>query len=107
MKRTLAAILLLSTVSFARPTRAIPVWAELVAESHCQYLAMGIDWNRAMRQAFLDRMHWRPEMVAAGDLAGKIVAVAIIRRCNVLNYDAFMNRPQSTVTPSKTKLYEL
>lgn len=107
MKRTLAAILLLSTVSFARPAQAIPVWAELVASSHCEYLAMGIDWDRAMRQAFLDHMQWRAEMTVAGDLTGKIVAVAIIRRCNALNQRAFANRPQSRIAPSSTKLYEL
>lgn len=107
MKQALAAIFLFSTVSFARPTRAIPLWAELVAESHCEYLAMGIDWDRALRQAFLDRMHWRAEMTAAGDIAGKIVAVAITRRCNTLNYSAFVNRPQSTTAPSTTKVYEL
>lgn len=107
MKRTLAAIFLFSTVFLARPARAIPAWAELVAESHCEYLAIGIDWDRAIRQAFLDRMHWRAEMAAAGDLAGKIVAVAIIRRCNSLNYSAFTNRPQSRIAPSTTKVYEL
>lgn len=107
MKRTLAALLLFSTTFLARPAQAIPLWAELVAESHCQYLAMGIDWDRAIRQAFLDRMHWREEIAAAGNLTGKIVAAAITRRCNTLNYSAFVNRPQSRTAPSKTQTYEL
>ena len=33
---------LLASVSFLAPANALPVWAELVAVSHCEYLAMGL-----------------------------------------------------------------
>lgn len=98
----------LASVSFCAPAlatapvHALPIWAELVAESHCQYLRMGATWNQAMTQALRDRSHWMSEIQAAGDLGSKAIAYALVLECRTLNEKAFseqerMNRISNTI----------
>lgn len=109
MKRAFAAIFLFSTISLARPSEAqpLPVWAELVAESHCGYLKMGIDWGDAMSQAFRDQRLWVDDMIAAGEISNKIILAAIMRRCDSLNRSAFEKHSRPSATPSKSKNFQL
>jgi len=92
MKHT-AIVGLLASLLFTSPQAlALPVWAELVAESHCEYLAMGANWDDALSQALLDKRHWLQEIVAAGNLGSKAIALAITKRCHSLNQSAFSRR---------------
>lgn len=96
MKKALASLLFSLIIFFSsRPVQALPAWAELVAQSHCEYLAMGANWNDALSQALRDKKHWLEEIIAAGDLGPKAIAVAITKRCGSLNNPAFLRRHSS------------
>lgn len=78
---TIAAATIALTGFAAPEAKALPIWAELVAQSNCEYLAMGATTSEAMRQAILDNNLWAKEMNAAGRLAGKAIGAATVRLC--------------------------
>lgn len=88
---------------FALPANAFPIWAELIAESHCQYLQMGATWDESMRQAIRDNRHWLSEFNAAGRLGGKTVAYAVIAKCRALNEKAFSEHERINGTRGRTQ----
>lgn len=81
-----------SFVLFTLPVNALPIWAEAVAQSHCEYLAIGADWDSALRQAFRDKSHWLDDIARAGDLGARAIGVAIVMRCKSLNDKAFAKK---------------
>jgi len=94
MKRILLASLVLTAAVAApsQPAQALPVWANLIAQSHCEYLSMGFTWDEAIDQALRDRSHWRSEMSAAGSNAGAILNAAVNQHCFGINNAAFSKR---------------
>ena len=78
---------------FAAPeAKALPVWAEITAQSHCEYLAMGATWKQASTQALQDNIPlWKTEMQIARNngLFGKTVSAAVSMRCASLEQNAF------------------
>ena len=78
---------------FANSANALPVWARLVARSHCEYLEMGATWKQSIRQAMRDNKIWYPEMRSAnanGGLATKAITKAVNSLCFDLDQDAFL-----------------
>ena len=78
---------------FAAPeAKALPLWAELTAKSHCEYLAIGATWKQASSQAFQDNMQlWKTEMEIARNngLLGRTLSAAIGLRCDSLDKNAY------------------
>lgn len=85
----LASFSFLAPLSFPASASAMPIWAEAVASSHCEYLAMGATWDQALAQALRDKSNWLSEIAAAGDLGSKAIGYAIQLRCATINNRAF------------------
>jgi hypothetical protein len=78
-----------STTLFSARALAGPVWADSVARSHCEYLAMGIGWKESMDMAFSDNSHWASEISSAGKNSSRIILFSIFNRCLEMNNEAF------------------
>ena len=74
----------------ATPAQALPVWAEDIAQSHCEYLAMGANWGQAMEQGVADNMLWQTEILVArrNGVFAKAVLTAMQNTCPALNTNA-------------------
>ena len=73
--------------SFAAPldALALPTYAAIIAQDHCEYLHAGFSWKDALSQALNDNKHWRVEINADGERAAKIIQLAIHKECYDLN----------------------
>lgn len=78
LKKILFTGYLLATT--ALPVQALPIWAELIARSQCEYMAMGVDLETAVAQSLRDNMHWFDE-VQASPIASKTIAYASYELC--------------------------
>ncbi len=76
---------LLATALSATPAHALPIWAEAVAQSYCEYLVLGAESKQAISQAYKDNLLWKQEILEAGDLGSKAIVGAIRLRCNDLS----------------------
>lgn len=84
--------LIIAAVAFAvaTPAQALPIWAEAVAQSECEYYAMGVGFPEALQQALRDNNHWNDEIKQAGPkVAAKAIMVATFDRCRELQQDAY------------------
>ena len=93
MKKIFAAVAALGC-AFAAPldAQALPTYAIIIAQDHCEYLAAGWGWDDASTQALRDNVHWLDEMNADGSRASRVIALAIHNQCSALNSAAFNNR---------------
>ena len=73
----------------ASPANALPTYAIMVAQDHCEYLRYGWSWDDASAQALSDNIHWLDEMNADGDRAGGVISIAINKECQALNRAAW------------------
>jgi hypothetical protein len=99
MKRfKLALIFSLAFLPQALSSRALagPVWADMIARSHCEYLAMGINWKKSIEMALSDNSTWMSELTAAGNHASTIILYSITSRCNNLNTEAYNTHKQTS-----------
>ena len=81
-----------AAVTFAAvPAQALPIWATVLARSHCEYLVMGANWDDALSQAYLDNSHWHSEIHRArrNNVAEKAIMVGIHRLCPALEEKAW------------------
>lgn len=81
-----------AAVTFAAaPAQALPIWATVLAQSHCEYLVMGAGWKDALSQAYLDNSHWHSEIQRArqNNVAGTAILVEIQRTCPALEREAW------------------
>ena len=85
-----ALIIAAASLAVATPSQALPLWAESIARSECEYYAMGIGFPEALKQALRDNSHWSDEIKKAGsDIAAKAIMVATFDRCRELQQDAY------------------
>ena len=69
---------------------AMPTYAWIIANSHCEYLAYGSTWGEAMRQAFRDHYSlYRDEITRDGDMSNRAIAISVQNQCEALNDRAF------------------
>ncbi len=82
-----------AAVTFAAvPAQALPIWATVLAQSHCEYLAIGANWEEAIIQSHHDNSHWNSEIEAArkrNNLSEKATLAEIHRICPALNREAW------------------
>ena len=90
MKQILAALAAIGC-SFAAPldALALPAYAAIIAQDHCEYLHAGFSWEDATRQALNDNKHWLTEIRADGKRAAKVIQLAIHKECYDLNKTRF------------------
>ena len=85
-----ALIIAAAALAVATPSQALPLWAESVARSECEYYAMGVGFPEALRQALRDNSHWSDEIQQAGSsIAAKAIMAATYDRCRELRQDAY------------------
>ena len=85
-----ALIIAAAALAVATPSQALPLWAESVARSECEYYAMGVGFPEALRQALRDNSHWNDEIKEAGsDIAAKATFTATYNHCPELRQDAY------------------
>ena len=85
-----ALIIAAAALAVATPSQALPLWAESVAQSECEYYAMGVGFPEALRQALRDNSHWSDEIQQAGHkIAAKAIMAATYDRCRELRQDAY------------------
>ena len=85
----------LLTLSTA-PTQAYPVWAKAVAQSQCEYLAMGAEWEESLEKALWDNIHWIEEMSRNEEQAGHAIAYAAYKTCPDIFMQAFRRHEQKS-----------
>jgi len=82
----------------ATPAQALPLWAESVARSECEYYAMGVGFPEALQQALRDNSHWSDEIQQAGyKIAAKAIMVATYDRCRELQQEAYNASKGNTI----------
>ena len=85
-----ALIIAAAALAVATPSQALPLWAESIARSECEYYAMGVGFPEALQQALRDNSHWSDEIQQAGSkIAAKAIMVATFDRCSELQQDAY------------------
>jgi len=91
-------ILAVAALAVATPAQALPLWAESVAQSECEYYAMGVGFPEALQQALRDNSHWNDEIQQAGSsIAAKAIMVATMQRCRQLQQDAYDASKRSAI----------
>ena len=82
-------IIAATALAVATPSQALPLWAESIARSQCEYYAMGVGFPEAFKQALRDNNHWSDEIQQAGHkIAAKAIMAATYDRCQKLQQDA-------------------
>ena len=85
-----ALIIAVAALAAAAPSQALPLWAESVARSECEYYAMGVGFPEALQQALRDNSHWSDEIKEAGsDVAARATLTATYNHCLELRQDAY------------------
>ena len=85
-----ALIIAAAALAVATPSQALPLWAESVARSECEYYAMGVGFPEALQQALRDNSHWSDEIKEAGsDIAARATLTATYKHCLELRQDAY------------------
>ena len=91
-------IFAVAALAAATPSQALPLWAESVARSECEYYAMGVGFPEALQQALRDNSHWNDEMQQAGyKISAKAIFVATRNRCGELQQDAYDASKQGAI----------
>ena len=77
------ALAALTLIAAPVQSQSFPVWADLVGESACTYLAMGVDVKTSALQAVSDNLLWKEEMTEAHNrgLLDTIIAGATAKNC--------------------------
>ena len=93
-----ALIFAVAALAAATPSQALPLWAESVARSECEYYAMGVGFPEALQQALRDNSHWSDEMQQAGyKISAKAIFVATRNRCGELQQNAYNASKQDAI----------
>jgi hypothetical protein len=102
LKKILFTGYLLATT--ALPVQALPIWAELIARSQCEYMAMGVDWETAIEQSLRDNAHWADEFMHNRPLAAKAIVHAAYQICPAVYGQAYQDyeRQQETKPANAT-----
>ena len=83
-------IIAAAALAVATPSQALPLWAESIARSECEYYAMGVGFPEALQQALRDNSHWSDEIKEAGsDVAARATLTATYKHCLELRQDAY------------------
>ena len=99
MKRFLAITAsLICCMGNEMPANALPTWAKVYANSHCEYLALGATWKEAVHQSIRDNLHWQEEIQAAGTLGKKAMLAAVNQTCRNLENKAYSEYEKSKGT---------
>ena len=64
--------------------QALPIWAEEIAKSQCEYLAMGFDLKDSTEQALWDNSDWSEEFTRNPKMAATAIAYAGRMLCPAL-----------------------
>ena len=92
MKRLLGIAAAAACAFTASPANALPTYAILIAQDHCEYLRNGWTWDDATTQSLRDNVLWLDEMNADGDRATGTIMIAIRNECESLNRAAWNAR---------------
>jgi hypothetical protein len=93
-----ALIIAAAALAVATPSQALPLWAESIARSECEYYAMGVGFPEALQQALRDNRHWSDEIKEAGSgIAAKAIMVATFDRCQKLQQDAYKASKRNSI----------
>ena len=84
MKTLLLTATCLLSLSTTQVAQALPVWAEEIAKSQCEYLAMGFDLKDSTEQALWDNSHWSEEFGRNPKMSATAIAYAGRRLCPAL-----------------------
>ena len=77
-----ALIIAAAALAVATPSQALPLWAESIARSECEYYAMGVGFPEALQQALRDNSHWSDEIKEAGsDIAARATLTVTYKHC--------------------------
>ena len=106
LKKFLTTIYLLALTT--TPVQALPIWAELIARSQCEYMAMGVDWETAIAQALRDNFYWFDE-VRASPIAATTLVYAAREACPAVYQKSFdeHQRQQETQPVSRDGMSNL
>lgn len=83
----------------ATPTQAFPVWAEAIARSQCEYMAMGIDWETSVEQSLRDNDHWIDEVLRNKQLASKVIVRVAYEMCPSVYQKVFLEYENKQTQP--------
>ena len=80
---------------------ALPMWARVIGESRCEYLAMGASWKEASSQSYADNQIWKEqvELAHSNGLAAKAIIQATLDFCPDLAEPILFN-PDGSWKPS-------
>ena len=91
-------IIAITALAATTPAQALPLWAESVARSECEYYAMGVGFPEALQQALRDNSHWNDEIQQAGyKISAKAIFVATYNRCRELQQEAYNASKQDAI----------
>ena len=94
-------IITAAALAVATPSQALPLWAESIARSECEYYAMGVGFPEALQQALRDNSHWSDEIQQAGpDIAAMSTMAATFARRRNLHEAAYNASTVSTICPT-------
>ena len=90
--KLLTALAAITLIAAPANAQRFPVWANLVGESTCTYVALGVPLLKATEQAVEDNLLWKDEMASAykRNTAHLAIAGAISATCPQA-VDAFLD----------------
>jgi len=102
MKKLILTATYFLTLSTAQVAQALPIWAEAIAQSQCEYLAMGFGFLESTEQALRDNSHWYEQFTYNKEISAKAIALAGRRLCPAL-IDRALTAPKSPQTQPQFK----
>ena len=102
MKKLLLTATCLLSLSTAQVAQALPIWAEAIAQSQCEYLAMGFGFLESTEQALRDNSHWYEQFTYNKEISAKAIALAGRRLCPAL-IDRALTAPKAPQTQPQFK----
>lgn len=101
LKNFLTAAYLLTLT--ATPVHALPYWATAIAKSHCEYMSMGIEWDKALEQSLHDNSVWDAEFTRDTDLSAAILTRAAFQLCPAVYRQSFDEYQRRESYPASRK----
>lgn len=94
----------LALLTFSTATaQAFPSWAVEVASNQCRYMAMGLPWDEASRQALRDAHYWAQEIGRNHEVSAALIVNAAYEICPNLytrSYQEYKKQNPDTVYQS-------
>lgn len=84
----------------ATPVHALPYWAKAIARSHCEYMALGIDWDKALEQSLYDNSVWDAEFTRDTELSAAILTRAAVQLCPNIYHQSFEQYERQKSAPA-------